>query len=263
MENIKIKKKIRNLRQKFPDNEEETSSSEVLEEARELQKLRERPHGVSAVSLATGKKLELGQEKIITDPFKTEAGGMIDMKALKSGELKQNDDAYSVSIGTHFSAETNVRDEDEEMKKFVDMQLALKRGSTEVDQKQAKRVFSTAEEAAFHSLPDFLGKSSNYKSEEMLSSQMLTGIPEVDLGVEVKIKNIEATEEAKQRMLAERMKKKDAPSEFVPTNVAANFVKTMKLEPQEEPSKKKRHHEQTEKATDHLHYEKFKKQFKR
>ena len=66
----------------------------------------------------------------------------------------------------------------------MDMQLALKRGSTEVDQKQAKRVFSTAEEAAFHSLPDFLGKSSNYKSEEMLSSQMLTGIPEVDLGVE-------------------------------------------------------------------------------
>lgn len=37
------------------------------------------------------------------------------MSALKSGQVKQVDDAYDTGIGTQFSAETNKRDEDEEM----------------------------------------------------------------------------------------------------------------------------------------------------
>lgn len=40
----------------------------------------------------------------------------------------------------------------------------------------------------------------------------------------VKIKNIEATEEAKQKILRDRMNKKEGPSVFVPTNMAVNFV---------------------------------------
>lgn len=39
-----------------------------------------------------------------------------------------------------------------------------------------------------------------------------------------KIKNIEATEEAKLKLLWERHRKKDGPSQFVPTNMAVNFV---------------------------------------
>ena len=50
-----------------------------------------------------------------TDPFKVKTGGMVNMKALKSGAVKKVDDAYDVGIGTQFSAETNKRDEDEEM----------------------------------------------------------------------------------------------------------------------------------------------------
>jgi len=39
-----------------------------------------------------------------------------------------------------------------------------------------------------------------------------------------KIPNIEATEEAKLKLLWERHSKKDGPSHFVPTNMAVNFV---------------------------------------
>lgn len=39
------------------------------------------------------------------------------MQALKSGKIKTVDDAYDTGIGTQFSAETNKRDEDEEMMK--------------------------------------------------------------------------------------------------------------------------------------------------
>jgi len=62
-------------------------------------------------------------------------------------------------------------------------------------------------------------------SEEMLSNQMLSGIPEVDLGIDAKIRNIEATEEAKQRIIEEqRNKKSRGPTEMVPTNMAVNFM---------------------------------------
>jgi len=40
---------------------------------------------------------------------------MVHMKTLKSGKIKCIDDAYDTGIGTQFSAETNKRDEDEEM----------------------------------------------------------------------------------------------------------------------------------------------------
>lgn len=42
---------------------------------------------------------------------------MINLHALKTGKTKPVDDAYDVGIGTQFSAETNKRDEDEEMMK--------------------------------------------------------------------------------------------------------------------------------------------------
>ena len=57
------------------------------------------------------------------------------------------------------------------------------------------------------SLPEHLRKSHSKKNEEMLSSQMLSGIPEVDLGIDEKIRNIEATEFAKKRLAEERNKK--------------------------------------------------------
>ncbi|CAN7990016.1 unnamed protein product, partial [Ixodes pacificus] len=79
------------------------------------------------------------------------------------------------------------------------------------------------EDVLFH-VPEHLRKSSSKKSEEMLSNQMLSGIPEVDLGIEERIRNIEATEEAKLKLLRERMAKKERETSFVPTNMAVNFV---------------------------------------
>ena len=68
----------------------------------------------------------------------------------------------------------------------------------------------------------------------MLSSQMLSGIPEVDLGIEEKIRNIEATEAAKKKAAEERSKraKLGKPSEFVPTNLAVNFKHHNRFKPE-------------------------------
>lgn len=43
-----------------------------------------------------------------------------------------------------------------------------------------------------------------------------------------KIKNIEATEEAKLRLLWEQRNKKEGPSQFVPTNITVNFAQPTK-----------------------------------
>ncbi len=75
-------------------------------------------------------------------------------------------------------------------------------------------------------IPEALKPKMGQQSEDMLSNQMLCGIPEVDLGVESKMRNIEATEEAKQRLLKERFSKRqqEAAEELTPFNMSVNFV---------------------------------------
>merc|ERR1712045_649894 len=57
----------------------------------------------------------------------------------------------------------------------------------------------------FQALPEHLKTSFRKKGEEMLSSQMLSGIPEVDLGISEKIRNIEETEKAKKTLLDKKL----------------------------------------------------------
>jgi hypothetical protein len=47
-----------------------------------------------------------------------------------------------------------------------------------------KGLYCSPEEAALRAVPEYLRQSSAHRSEEMLSNQMLSGIPEVDLGIE-------------------------------------------------------------------------------
>lgn len=292
-EGIKFKPvKKKNLRQRIKEeseSEDEELNLARLQETKEIQKLRERPNGVSVLALATGQKTSLVEEVTSKDPYNVKSGGMVNMQALKTGKVKQVDDAYDTGIGTQFSAETNKRDEDEEMMKYIEEQLAKRKEGSDQNKKESDDIDSLKylppEEAALLSLPEHLRVSSAHRSEEMLSNQMLSGIPEVDLGIDAKIKNIEATEEAKMKLLWERHNKKDGPSQFVPTNMAVNFVqhnrfnldnvnaKKKKIEKPETNNIKTNLIEESvnnivkkakgERATDDYHYEKFRKQFRR
>lgn len=283
------KKTCRSIRKRRHSSESEDSSEDdpenietKLRDIKELQKQREKPKGVSAAVLALGKKISKTEEVTDKDPFKRKTGGIVDMKTLNKSDMSKED---VEAIGTAFAAETNRRDEDTEMLKYVEDQLAKSKGTLKDDQidfrpkKQGDTLFA---------LPDKLKiESSNRRTEDMLSNQMLSGIPEIDLGIEAKIKNIEATEEAKQKLVQERMRKRDNEvSAFVPTNMAANYIQHNRFniednapilkkieEPKPEPlrvgdaekfsagtGKKSK---STEKATDDFHYEKFKKQMRR
>ncbi|KAL7291503.1 hypothetical protein TKK_0014763 [Trichogramma kaykai] len=282
-EKIVFKKKNKNkcLRQRkksSSDSEQEDPEiSSKLEELKTIQKIRERQKGVDIVTLALGETAP--KDPIASDTFRIKIGGMVNMTSLKNANLKQ--DTYDTSIGTQFNAETNKRDEDEEMVKYIEEELAKRKNKTYSGKNEEDgnhdNTYCSPEEAALRAVPEYLRQSTSHKSEEMLSNQMLSGIPEVDLGIEAKIRNIEATEEAKMKLLWEKHKKKDAPSQFVPTNMAVNFVQHNRFNiddadvqkrkreaaAQREAKNREKRKDNDEKATDDYHYERFKKQFRR
>ncbi|XP_043286233.1 telomere length and silencing protein 1 homolog [Venturia canescens] len=268
------------------DNEPDKSVSvrSKVEEMKTIQKLRQRPNGVNVAELALGEKVT--NEVLNSDPFNVKSGGMVNMAALKNNKIKQ-DDAYDTGIGTQFNAETNKRDEDEEMLKYIEEELSKRKNKNSEIGEDGEigadgMSYCSPEEAALQAVPEHLRQSSTHRSEEMLSNQMLSGIPEVDLGIEAKIRNIEATEEAKLKLLWERHRKKDVPSQFVPTNMAVNFVQHNRFNIDDPDAHKGKHRasersnpaapkddgkgkrkENGEKATDDYYYERFKKQFRR
>ena len=112
-------------------------------------------------------------------------------------------------MASNFAKETNQRDEDAEMQKFIEEQIQKKKlaekqsmsneGETLIDQDIKQNKFKRPEDALFD-LPKYLiENTSKHRSEESLSEQMLSGIPEVDLGVSERIRNIEETERAKRK----------------------------------------------------------------
>uniref|UniRef100_A0A3P8T8Q8 Chromosome 9 open reading frame 78 n=1 Tax=Amphiprion percula TaxID=161767 RepID=A0A3P8T8Q8_AMPPE len=226
------------------------------------------------------------------DPFKLKTGGVVDMKKVKDRNRDMTEDETDLNLGTSFSAETNRRDEDADMMKYIETELKKKKGLVEAEEQKVK--VKNAEDHLYE-LPENIRVNSAKKTEEMLSNQMLSGIPEVDLGIDAKIKNIIQTEEAKAKLIAEqRNKKKDHGTSFVPTNIAVNYVQHNRFyhEDVNAPQRHHRHREEpkarplrvgdtekpgpeassppnyrkrpnNEKATDDYHYEKFKKMNRR
>jgi len=199
----KISKKSVRVRKDSDDDDDnsEEMNMEEFEKTREIQKLRKRAAGTNIETLGSGKKQALEDD----DPLNLKNGGMMDIKAMKN--YKQKDDAYDV--GTQFSKETHIRDEDDEMRKFIETEMSRLKGEKATDEDnedEKKDEFLSPEDAALMSLPEHLTKSTFKKDQQMISAQMLTGIPEVDLGIDVKIQNIERTEKAKKKLLEESKK---------------------------------------------------------
>lgn len=279
------------------EDEEDEVTQEVrskVEEAKELQSLRKRQTGISLAALLEGEMLPPGGEAD-DDPFKLKTGGVVDMKKVKDRNRDMGEEETDLSLGSSFSAETNRRDEDADMMKYIETELKKKKGLVEAEEQKVK--VKNAEDLLYE-LPENIRVNSAKKTEEMLSNQMLSGIPEVDLGIDAKIKNIIYTEDAKAKLIAEqRNKKKDHGTSFVPTNIAVNYVQHNRFY-REDSNAAQRHHRHhrpeepkarplrvgdtekpgpeaapsppnyrkrpnNEKATDDYHYEKFKKMNRR
>lgn len=218
-------RKQRDTDEEDDDEQEPISTTETIEERRALQRFRKKHGGVTAAALALGKKLA-PEEEVESDPFKLKTGGLVELNSLiqdRNRDREGEDKEKSINLGANFAAETNRRDEDTHMLKYIEDEMAKRKGVQLDKTVQSK---PKSKEDLLYQVPENINvKSKIMASEEMLSNQMLSGIPEVDLGIDAKIRNIEATEEAKQKMMEEqRNKKSRGPTAMVPTNMAANFM---------------------------------------
>lgn len=100
-----------------------------LQERKELQKLRKRQKGVSATGLALGETVPR-EEEVGADPFKGKTGGLLDMDRIKDRDRDREGEEKErcISLGTSFAVETNRRDEDTHMLKYIDEQMMKSKG---------------------------------------------------------------------------------------------------------------------------------------
>ncbi|CAF0827498.1 unnamed protein product [Rotaria sordida] len=204
-----------------------SDSGTLIEDLKLIQKLRQRKKGLSAEELALGKQTNpsITSRKIDpNDPFKLKSGGLIEMNTIKQQQQQQRGRSSKdiSTINNNFARETNTRDEDTEMQRYIEEQLVKiqqKSSSSTIttsnlsSNDELKAVFATLkkpEDTLFHVSKHLITDHSTQASEEMLSEQMLSGIPEVDIGVEEKIRNIEETDKAKRKLLQTLCEKKGA-----------------------------------------------------
>lgn len=163
------------------DNDSDTVEDEderrlTLEEIKFLQRQRERRSGIaSAQSIPP-------------------VGGLIKSQDKVDGEGKKEE----LVLQDTFAQETAVTVEDPNMLTYVELELAKKRGrDLDVKTEESKPI-----EDDLYVIPEHL-KVRRRNSEES-STQWTTGIAEVQLPIEFKLKNIEETEAAKKQLQDKR-----------------------------------------------------------
>ncbi|KAJ4755226.1 hypothetical protein LUZ62_089631 [Rhynchospora pubera] len=184
------------------DSEDELHRRMVLEEVRFLQKQRERKTGIPALPTATTDSGAL-------PPVRRSSG--------RGGEGGGEEKEEQVLQDT-FAQETAVTIEDPNMMRYVEQELAKRRG---------KKVDATEKEEndqvdELYVVPDHL-KVKKRNSEES-STQWTTGIAEVQLPIEFKLKNIEETEAAKKHLQEKRLAGKTKSDLSIPSSYSADYL---------------------------------------
>lgn len=289
-----IRKRTRpqpHIRQKSIDADDEQHNEEELQEDDEkldvsdlieLRKLRRAREGIDVQKLVKG---DAKKKKKRPREGEEEQGGL-----KKSGETsKENDEeeeddaemkARRVVRTNNFTQQTNVLDVDKHMLAYIEENMKLRLGNQTDDKPNDGPLDPYAE---LFKIPDKYNVKQEKKEQDegsvTNSLAMLTAIPEVDLGMDTRLKNIEETEKAKRTLTEERKdrkKKSDgeehlAASRFYRPNLKtksdADIIRDAKLEAMgmlpEEREHRRPHHERTQMATDELVMERFKKRMRK
>ncbi|XP_038877898.1 protein COP1 SUPPRESSOR 2 [Benincasa hispida] len=204
--------------------EEEEEHRMALEEVKFLQKQRERRAGIPAVppvssqtttTGAGGASSGGGLVRKSTDASSKIGGGGGNKNENAGGEGDKDD----LVLQDTFAQETAVMVEDPNMLKYIEQELAKKRGRT-VETEAAENDLKQAEDELYK-IPEHLKVKRRNSNES--STQWTTGIAEVQLPIEYKLKNIEETEAAK-KLLQEKRFVGRSKSEFsIPSSYSADY----------------------------------------
>ncbi|XP_010250230.1 PREDICTED: uncharacterized protein C9orf78 homolog [Nelumbo nucifera] len=178
--------------------EDEEERRLTLEEVKFLQKQRERKSGIPAIP---------NIQKVGIVP--------------KSSEKNEGDgEKDELVLQDTFAQETAVMVEDPNMLKYVEQELAKKRGKKIDATNQAENDLKRAEDELYI-IPDHL-KVKRRNSEES-STQWTTGIAEVQLPIEYKLRNIEETEAAKKLLQDKRLAGRTKTELGIPSSYSADY----------------------------------------
>ncbi|CAG8635325.1 4089_t:CDS:2 [Dentiscutata erythropus] len=223
--------------------------SETIEELIELRKFRRRHQGIDAEKLMKG-ETRAKKKKKDEDPWKLTTGGIVDLEAVRAAEKMA----------------------------YIEEEMRKRRGQISVsknDVEDAEQTDPLNPQDELFQAPDHLRIESRPISEGnvQLSTTMLTAIPEVDLGIDVRLKNIEETEKAKRKLLEQRHQKpKEEDDTFEGSNFSATnrFYRTRSTVSDHERNQQEQlnqpHYkagQRREMATDDIVAERFKKRLRR
>ncbi|KAL3380581.1 hypothetical protein AABB24_000965 [Solanum stoloniferum] len=183
----------------------------ALEEVKFLQKQRERKLGVPAVSSTTSQVAAGGGGS------NSSAGGLV-RKVNDKGEGDGEND--ELVLQDTFAQETAVMEEDPNMLRYVEQELAKKRGKNVDVADQVENEVKRAEDELYK-IPEHL-KVKRRNSEES-STQWTTGIAEIQLPIEYKLKNIEETEAAKKLLQEKRLMGRAKTESSIPSSYSADY----------------------------------------
>ncbi|OJA15330.1 hypothetical protein AZE42_03347 [Rhizopogon vesiculosus] len=256
------------------EEDQEEDKSLPIAELIELRKLRKSRQGIDVQKLSKG---DAKKKKRKTAEDEQEAQG-----GLRAGARVDNDDNEEDSTDakarravrtSNFTQQTNVLDVDKHMMAYIEENLKIR--SRPLDPSESTSGANAQDEFSLSERWK-AGKKTADEGNVTNSMAMLTAIPEVDLGMDARLKNIEETEKAK-RQVAEVRKERKRPNDeehLVATRFYrphlkqksdAEIMRDAKLEamglaPQED---RRPRGDRPQMATDEVVMERFKKRMRR
>lgn len=183
------------------NSEDEEERRLALEEVKFLQKQRERKLGIPAI-------------------LTLQATGVTPTKKVAEKNEVPDGDKEELVLQDTFAQETAVMVEDPNMLKYVEQELAKKRGRNIDATNQVGNDLKRADDELYV-VPEHL-KVKRRNSEES-STQWTTGIAEVQLPVEYKLRNIEETEAAKKLLQDKRLMGRTKTEFNIPSSYSADY----------------------------------------
>ncbi|KAI9287341.1 hepatocellular carcinoma-associated antigen 59-domain-containing protein [Umbelopsis sp. AD052] len=244
-----------------PRNEEDVSST--IEELEELRKLRRKHAGIDSAKLLKGEeKKKKKAQPANPDPWKLKTGGLVDKDEIHADGQDAEKPEQKLKLDS-FTTQTNTLDVDKHMMAYIEEEMKKRRGEGDVvDQTSSE----AKESRGYHDIYDELYKIPDHlrvdkkpvvEGNVQLSTQMLTAIPEVDLGMDVRLQNIAATEHAK-RALSENQQGGNKQSKNTEYNAPSRFSMPKQTTHDNNRSRSDKRHT----ATDDAVMERFKKRMR-
>ncbi|KAI6026000.1 hepatocellular carcinoma-associated antigen 59-domain-containing protein [Pisolithus marmoratus] len=254
-------------------NEEEDKSL-PLSELLELRKLRKSRQGIDVQKLSKGDAKRRKRRDIDGDEH-LETGG------LKPGAKLDDEDggidakARRAVRTNNFTQQTNAVDVDKHMMAYIEENLKIR--SRPPDPSESKSGGAGAQDEFTLSERWKTEKKAANEGSVTASMSMLTAIPEVDLGMDTRLKNIEETEKAKRQVAEERKEDKKVDNDeehlvatrfyrpYVKQKSDAEILRNAKLRAMglPVPEERRPRNDRPQMATDDIVMERFKKRMRR